>query len=114
MGKRVRLQIHSLKLTAGRRSAKSARRARRAIAWQIQFLPQFGPRQTVNEQINTKLLAWLALAVGLLFVLVAYQLFNLQIVNGSRYSGLAEGNRLRSKITYAPRGRILDRNGAVL
>jgi penicillin-binding protein 2 len=48
-----------------------------------------------------------SLALGL-------QLFNLQIVNGSRFAGLADGNRLRQKVTYAQRGRILDRRGEQL
>lgn len=47
-------------------------------------------------------------------MILSTQLFNLQIVNGTRFAGLADGNRLRSKISYAQRGRILDRRGIVL
>ncbi len=59
------------------------------------------------------LLAILLVVVGITVVLLA-QLFNLQVVNGVRYAGLANGNRLREQVTYAPRGRILDRNGVML
>lgn len=63
--------------------------------------------------VRRPLFIWFGLvaAVSLVFVL---QLFNLQIVQGERYAGLADGNRLRSTVTYAARGKIYDRHGRVL
>ena len=55
--------------------------------------------------------------VGLVLVVSAvlgYQLFHLQIANGARNLGLADGNRLRQTITRAPRGIIYDRHKNVL
>jgi penicillin-binding protein 2 len=61
---------------------------------------------------------WPHLAVVMVSViflsLFVSRLFNLQIVHGDRYDGLADGNRLHKEIIYAQRGRILDRNGVVL
>lgn len=53
------------------------------------------------------------LAVVLLGVLVV-RLWFLQVVSSEQYAERAEGNRLRTVITEAPRGNILDRNGRVL
>lgn len=38
----------------------------------------------------------------------------MQVLAGERYLELANGNRVRESISYAPRGRILDRKGKVL
>jgi penicillin-binding protein 2 len=54
-----------------------------------------------------------ALVVGGTAVLAA-QIFNLEIINGQRNLGLADGNRLRQNITRAPRGVIYDRHKTVL
>ncbi|QQS22635.1 penicillin-binding protein 2 [bacterium] len=47
-------------------------------------------------------------------VILAGQLFNLQIIQGSKMRSLAEGNRLRLQTILAPRGFIEDRNGEVI
>lgn len=49
-----------------------------------------------------------------LFALLAGRLWQLQVDQSSRYSLLAEENRVSQRLTVPPRGRILDRNGAVL
>lgn len=56
----------------------------------------------------------LRMAVIGLFSLLAGQLFRLQIVQGSRYWGQAEQNRIRKVFTQALRGVIYDRAGRLL
>lgn len=56
----------------------------------------------------------IGLISGLLFFVLFLQLLHLQIAEGERMRGIAEGNRVREQVTYAPRGKILDRNGVVL
>lgn len=54
---------------------------------------------------------WLLLGISIILV---GQLFNLQVMQGSRYRALAEGNRLRLQTILAPRGFIEDRNGEII
>lgn len=54
------------------------------------------------------------MAVIGLFSLLAGQLFRLQIVQGTRYSGQAEQNRIRKLFTQSLRGVIYDRAGRLL
>src|SRR5207248_9220210 len=49
-----------------------------------------------------------------IFLLLAYGLWRLQVVDNDRYSSLAEKNRVRNVPILAPRGKILDRNGRVI
>lgn len=54
---------------------------------------------------------------GLILVacgVLLFQMFNLQIRQGGELKALAEGNRLRIQTIIAPRGYIVDRNGAQL
>ena len=48
------------------------------------------------------------------FLLLIGQLFRLQIVEGSRYAGQAEQNRIRKLLTRSLRGVIYDRQGRLL
>ncbi len=54
------------------------------------------------------------LIVGVAFAAVVLQLFHLQIIEGAHNRDLANGNRIRERIVYAARGRIMDRNGKVI
>ena len=45
------------------------------------------------------------------FVIIGFQLFNLQIIKGERYRSLSEENYLRITPIPAPRGEIFDRKG---
>lgn len=59
-------------------------------------------------------LTWLhGLILGACAILV-FQLFNLQIIQGSKLKSMAEGNRLRIQTILAPRGFIVDRYGQQL
>ena len=48
------------------------------------------------------------------FGLLAAKLYQVQVVEGQRYSTLAESNRISARLIAPPRGRILDRFGAVV
>ena len=56
----------------------------------------------------------LLISVGILFTVLIVRLFHLQITTFADYAKEAEDNRIHQKRIKAPRGRILDRNGAVL
>lgn len=97
------------------RTSHSGVRARKAEAWLGSLMPN--PRaggERVELELNRKPLVGIGIGLALMLGLLLYQLFSLQIVSGERYRGLADGNRLRSKVSYAQRGRILDRNGVAL
>ncbi len=48
------------------------------------------------------------------FGALAAKLYQVQVVEGERYSTLAESNRISARLIAPPRGRILDRFGAVV
>ena len=50
----------------------------------------------------------------LLFGILFFRLFSLQILHGAHYIRLSEKNRVRVEPVEAPRGIIMDRNGTVL
>jgi penicillin-binding protein 2 len=50
----------------------------------------------------------------LLFAILGFRLWDLQVINGSHYLAQAKDNRTRSTKIVAPRGKILARNGEVL
>lgn len=64
-----------------------------------------------RTQISTR---WLQIVIILACGGLLFQLFNLQIMQGSNLKALAEGNRLRIQTIIAPRGYIVDRNGEQL
>ncbi|HMA61083.1 MAG TPA: penicillin-binding protein 2, partial [bacterium] len=49
--------------------------------------------------------------VGLVFMILLYRFYQIQIQQHSKYSGIAEDNRIRMVTLEAPRGIIYDRNG---
>ncbi len=48
------------------------------------------------------------------FGMLGAKLYQVQVVEGERYATLAESNRISARLTAPPRGRILDRFGAVV
>lgn len=82
--------------------------------WADAILPADAEAGIIETPTNRRpLIAVVALVVAASAVL-AGQLFRLQIIEGQRNLGLAEGNRLRQKITRAPRGVIYDRSKNIL
>lgn len=58
--------------------------------------------------------AGVTLLLLVVFALLLGRMWQLQIVQGEQYAQLADGNRLRRLATSAPRGKIFDRDGAVV
>lgn len=59
-------------------------------------------------------LAILATAVLLLFAVLVFRLWFLQILSGDQFAAQADNQRLRTVLIQAPRGVIYDRNGSPL
>ena len=57
---------------------------------------------------------YLLIFVFTLLGILIIRLFVMQIINGTYYKGLSENNRVRIIAVSAPRGKIMDRAGAVL
>src|SRR4029453_3445668 len=66
---------------------------------------------TPQLAIRVAILGGIALV---LFAVVFFRLWYLQILSGDRYLAEANDNRVREVKVEAPRGRIVDRNGTVL
>src|ERR1700728_570790 len=49
-----------------------------------------------------------------IFLVLAYGLWRLQVIESGLYSSLAEKNRIRNVPILAPRGKILDREGRII
>lgn len=75
---------------------------------------QAGDAAVMETTPNKSVLWFMAGLVVVAAIVLGLRLVHLQILQGSRNFGLAEGNRIRQKLTRAPRGVIYDRNGKVL
>lgn len=82
--------------------------------WAEAILPADAEAGVIETPTSRKPLIMVAAVILVAFVILVAQMFRLQIVEGERNLGLADGNRLREKITRAPRGVIYDRNKQAL
>lgn len=71
-----------------------------------------GGSDNSSETTFSSRLVGLAAVVGGVFVALLGRLWSMQLVSSEDYAQQAESNRTRTVTTAAPRGRILDRNGA--
>jgi len=67
-----------------------------------------------DEKVSPERLTAVQYIILAIFLLLAYGLWRLQVVDSDRYSSLAEKNRVRNVPILAPRGKILDRNGRMI
>ncbi|HEV8026774.1 MAG TPA: penicillin-binding protein 2 [Stellaceae bacterium] len=67
-----------------------------------------------KNQLLTRRALLLGGAQGALFATLAGRMYYLQVVQADRYAMLADENRINIRLVAPPRGRILDRFGAVL
>src|SRR5271156_496302 len=67
----------------------------------------FGRDEKVS-QVRLTAVQYIILAI---FMILAYGLWRLQVVQSDMYASLAEKNRVRNVPILAPRGKILDREG---
>ncbi len=54
------------------------------------------------------------LMIVVIFFILSIRLVNLQVTQGQIFQGLAQGNRIETRLIQPPRGAIIDRTGAVL
>lgn len=71
-----------------------------------------GGRDESAETTYSSRLVGFAAVIGAIFSALLARLWSMQLVSSDEYTKEAESNRTRTVTTAAPRGRILDRNGA--
>src|SRR6202051_623435 len=67
-----------------------------------------------EEKVSALRLTVVQYVVLFIFLLLAYGLWRLQVIDSDEYALLAEKNRVRNVPILAPRGKILDREGRVI
>src|ERR1700719_3341815 len=67
-----------------------------------------------DEKVSPFRLTAVQYIILAIFMLLAYGLWRLQVVQSEMYASLAEKNRVRDVPILAPRGKILDREGRVV
>jgi penicillin-binding protein 2 len=67
-----------------------------------------------DEKVSSSRLTAVQYIILVVFLVLAYGLWRLQVVQSDFYSALAEKNKTREVPILAPRGRILDREGRVI
>jgi len=77
------------------------------------YLPSSDRRLVVTPQLALRVAIMGGIAL-VLFAIVFFRLWYLQILSGDRYLAEANDNRVREIKVEAPRGKIVDRNGTVL
>src|SRR5467141_4729337 len=67
-----------------------------------------------EEKVSALRLTAVQYIVLFIFLLLAYGLWRLQVMQSGKYAQLAEKNRIRNVPILAPRGKILDREGRII
>ena len=67
-----------------------------------------------EEKVSAYRLTAVQYVLLFIFLLLAYGLWRLQVMQSGKYSLLAEQNRVRNVPILAPRGKILDREGRII
>lgn len=76
--------------------------------------PQFDEEEEELEVKPSLFIRLFALFILIAFVILVYNLYQIQVVQGAQYTQAAEENRIRLIRTDAARGVIYDRNGKVI
>ncbi len=76
--------------------------------------PQFDDEEEDLEVKPSPVIRLFGILIVAAFLLLAYNLYQIQVVQGEQYKEAAEENRIRLLRIDAPRGVIYDRNGEVL
>src|ERR671929_1099283 len=77
------------------------------------YLPNQDKRMIVTPQLALRVAVLGAVAL-VLFAVIFFRLWYLQVLSGDKYLAEANDNRVREVKVEAPRGQIVDRNGSVL
>lgn len=83
-------------------------------SWADAILPADAEAAPLDEVTDISSLRILPIALGLVMVLLVGRLMIVQLMQGAHNAALADGNRLRTKITRAQRGVMYDRTGQLL
>src|SRR5882724_2567594 len=67
-----------------------------------------------EEKVSSTRLTAVQYIILAIFLVLAYGLWRLQVMQSDKYAQLAEMNRIRNVPILAPRGKILDREGRVI
>src|SRR5215467_11237720 len=67
-----------------------------------------------DEKVSPIRLTAVQYIILIIFLILAYGLWRLQVMQSDFYASLAERNRIRNVPVLAPRGRILDREGRTI
>jgi penicillin-binding protein 2 len=67
-----------------------------------------------DEKVSPMRLTAVQYIIVAVFLLLAYGLWRLQVMNSDVYTSLAEKNRIRNVPILAPRGKLLDREGRII
>src|SRR5438309_10549673 len=67
-----------------------------------------------DEKLSPVRLTAVQYVIPVIFLFLAYGLWQLQVSQSEYYSAAAEENRVRNVPILAPRGKILDRNGRTI
>src|SRR6478672_3263009 len=67
-----------------------------------------------DEKVSGSRLTAVQYMILVVFLILAYGLWRLQVVQSDFYSALAEKNKTREVPILAPRGKILDREGRII
>ena len=67
-----------------------------------------------DEKVSAIRLTAVQYLILVMFLILAYGLWRLQVMQSDKYAQLAEQNRIRNVPILAPRGKILDREGRVI
>jgi penicillin-binding protein 2 len=77
------------------------------------YIPQGDRRMVVTPQLALRVAILGGIAL-VLFAVIFFRLWYLQVLSGDKYLAEANDNRVREVKVEAPRGKIVDRNGTVL
>jgi len=67
-----------------------------------------------DDKVSATRLTAVQYFILVIFMILAYGLWRLQVMQSDFYAQMAEKNRIRNVPILAPRGKILDRNGTVI
>jgi len=83
-------------------------------AWADAILPADAEAQPIEETANQRPLLAVGVLLGIVMAILVGRLALLQLIAGDHNAALADGNRLRTKVTRAQRGVMYDRNGVLI
>src|SRR5215204_6755860 len=77
------------------------------------YLPTGDKRMVITPQLALRV-AILGGVALVLFAVIFFRLWYLQVLSGDKYLAEANNNRVREIKVEAPRGKIVDRNGEII